>query len=125
MAAPLPWPEPRHGRVTGARRADDGGAGGARSRRGTPREGTRWRVMLFDRVMRRRQVDRRSGRGRNGATMLGRYELVQPLGVGGMAQVFKARAMGPGGFRRDVVVKRILPQYGRDAEFIRMFVDEA
>jgi len=81
--------------------------------------------MLFDRLMRRRQVDRRSGRGRNGATMLGRYELVQPLGVGGMAQVFKARAMGPGGFRRDVVVKRILPQYGRDAEFIRMFVDEA
>ncbi|HEY7373247.1 MAG TPA: serine/threonine-protein kinase [Polyangia bacterium] len=56
---------------------------------------------------------------------LGRYELVQPLGVGGMAQVFKARAVGPGGFRRDVVVKRILPEHGRDAEFIRMFVDEA
>jgi len=81
--------------------------------------------MLFDRLMRRRQVDRRSGRWRSGAATLGRYELVQPLGVGGMAQVFKARAMGPGGFRRDVVVKRILPQYGRDSEFIRMFVDEA
>jgi serine/threonine-protein kinase len=81
--------------------------------------------MLFERLMRRRQVDRRSGRWRSGAATLGRYELVQPLGVGGMAQVFKARAMGPGGFRRDVVVKRILPQYGRDSEFIRMFVDEA
>jgi serine/threonine-protein kinase len=81
--------------------------------------------MLFDRLMRRRQVDRRFGRWRNGVTMLGRYELIQPLGVGGMAQVFKARAVGPGGFRRDVVIKRILPEYGRDSEFIRMFVDEA
>lgn len=81
--------------------------------------------MLFDRLMRRRQVDRRFGRWRNGVVTLGRYELLQPLGVGGMAQVFKARAVGPGGFRRDVVVKRILPEHGRDAEFIRMFVDEA
>jgi serine/threonine-protein kinase len=81
--------------------------------------------MLFDRLMRRRQLDRRFGRWRNGVVTLGRYELLQPLGVGGMAQVFKARAIGPGGFRRDVVVKRILPEYGRDSEFIRMFVDEA
>jgi serine/threonine protein kinase len=81
--------------------------------------------MLFDRLMRRRDVDGRFGRLRNGALMLGRYELLHPLGVGGMAQVFKARALGPGGFKRDVVVKRILPEHGRDAEFIRMFVDEA
>jgi serine/threonine-protein kinase len=81
--------------------------------------------MLFDRLMRRREGDGRFGRLRNGRVRLGRYELLQPLGVGGMAQVFKARALGPGGFRRDVVVKRILPEYGRDSEFIRMFVDEA
>src|SRR5215471_20626815 len=81
--------------------------------------------MLWDRLMRRRQVDRRVSRWRDGVATLGRYELVHPLGVGGMAQVFKARAVGPGGFRRDVVVKRILPEYGRDSEFIRMFVDEA
>jgi serine/threonine-protein kinase len=41
-----------------------------------------------------------------------------------MAEVFKARAVGPGGFQRDVVVKRILPVHGRDPEFIRMFLDE-
>ena len=81
--------------------------------------------MLFDRLMRRRNADGRFGRMRNGVVMLGRYELLHPLGVGGMAQVFKARAVGPGGFERDVVVKRILPEYGRDSEFIRMFVDEA
>jgi len=82
-------------------------------------------LMLFDRLMRRREGDTRFGRMRNGALMLGRYELLHPLGVGGMAQVFKARALGPGGFKRDVVVKRILPEYGRDSEFMRMFVDEA
>src|SRR4051812_45586582 len=81
--------------------------------------------MLFDRLMRRRDADGRFGRMRNGVVTLGRYELLHPLGVGGMAQVFKARAVGPGGFKRDVVVKRILPEYGRDPEFIRMFVDEA
>jgi serine/threonine protein kinase len=81
--------------------------------------------MLFDRLMRRRNADGRFGRMRNGVVTLGRYELLHPLGVGGMAQVFKAQAVGPGGFKRDVVVKRILPEYGRDPEFIRMFVDEA
>jgi serine/threonine-protein kinase len=42
-----------------------------------------------------------------------------------MAEVFKARAIGPAGFERDVVVKRILPAYGRDEDFVRMFTDEA
>ena len=57
--------------------------------------------------------------------MLGRYELLHRSASGGWREVFKARAVGPGGFKRDVVVKRILPEYGRDSEFIRMFVDEA
>src|SRR3954454_19555911 len=62
---------------------------------------------------------------REGGVKLGRYELVAPLGVGGMAEVFKARAAGPGGFARDVVIKRILPAHGSDPEFVRMFADEA
>jgi serine/threonine-protein kinase len=68
----------------------------------------------------------RGGEGDNdGVVRLGRYELLHPLGIGGMAEVFKARAQGPGGFARDVVIKRILPAHGDDPEFIRMFVDEA
>jgi serine/threonine-protein kinase len=56
---------------------------------------------------------------------LGRYELVELLGVGGMAEIFKARCTGPGGFQRTVVVKRILPANTADPAFVRMFVAEA
>jgi serine/threonine protein kinase len=56
---------------------------------------------------------------------LGRYQLVELLGIGGMAEVFKARCTGPGGFQRTVVLKRILPAHGRDHGFLRMFVSEA
>jgi len=56
---------------------------------------------------------------------VGRYELLQPLGAGGMAELFRARATGPAGFEREVVIKRILPTHREDAEFIRMFEDEA
>ncbi len=56
---------------------------------------------------------------------IGRYELIEQLGVGGMAEIFKARATGPGGFQRTVVVKRILPANCSDPSFVRMFVAEA
>lgn len=63
--------------------------------------------------------------GTGASCQLGRYKLIQLLGVGGMAEVFKARCASPGGFERTVVVKRILPVHGRDPEFVRMFVAEA
>ena len=53
------------------------------------------------------------------------YEIVQPLGSGGMAAVFLAYKTGAEGFRRPVVLKRILSRHrGKDA-FEEMFVDEA
>ncbi|MGE0871689.1 MAG: serine/threonine-protein kinase [Kofleriaceae bacterium] len=56
---------------------------------------------------------------------LGRYELVRRLAVGGMAELFLAKATGINGFERLVVVKRILPHLAADSEFIRMFLQEA
>ena len=37
----------------------------------------------------------------------GRYRVIQPLGAGGMAEVFLARAEGPMGFAKKLVVKRM------------------
>jgi len=56
---------------------------------------------------------------------LGRYRLIKSLGVGGQAEVFKARYSAPGGFERTVVVKRILPGNCEDPDFLRMFAAEA
>jgi serine/threonine protein kinase len=56
---------------------------------------------------------------------LGRFELVQRLAVGGMAEVYLAYAHGPGGFRKVVAIKRLLPQHALDPQLLRMFLDEA
>ena len=81
--------------------------------------------MLLERLFGKTPWLTRARRRIEGAQRLGHYELLHPLGTGGMAEVFKARAIGPAGFERDVVVKRILPAYGRDEDFVRMFTDEA
>ncbi|MBP7126303.1 serine/threonine protein kinase [Myxococcota bacterium] len=56
---------------------------------------------------------------------LGRYRLVRRLATGGMAEVFLAVAEGPEGFRKVVVVKRVLPHFSEDPRFAEMFLDEA
>jgi serine/threonine-protein kinase len=55
----------------------------------------------------------------------GKYQLLERLAVGGMAEVFRARAVGAAGFEKDIAIKRILPQYSEDENFVRMFIDEA
>lgn len=59
------------------------------------------------------------------AVELGPYRLHAKIGVGGMAEVFKATQAGVGGFERHVAIKRILPHLSQDEEFVRMFVEEA
>ncbi|MBL8604510.1 MAG: protein kinase [Myxococcales bacterium] len=56
---------------------------------------------------------------------LGRYAVTRRLGAGGMAEVFLARLRGAEGVDKDVVVKRILPEFAANAGFRAMFVDEA
>ena len=55
----------------------------------------------------------------------GKYLLLERIAVGGMAEVFVAKAFGVEGFQRLLAIKKILPTMGEDAEFISMFVDEA
>src|SRR5690349_14897767 len=56
---------------------------------------------------------------------LGPYELVRPLGAGGMAETFVALRRGPAGFEQRVCLKRILPGYAAEPAFIEQFLDEA
>jgi serine/threonine protein kinase len=56
---------------------------------------------------------------------LGRYQLLERIAVGGMAEVYRAVALGLSGFEKTVVIKRLLPQHHRDQELLTMFIDEA
>ena len=56
---------------------------------------------------------------------LGRYTLVERLRTGGMAEVWRGLAEGPGGFLRKAAIKVILPAYAEDEDFLHMFRDEA
>jgi serine/threonine protein kinase len=58
-------------------------------------------------------------------TYIGKYRVVQFIGAGGMAEVWLCRRSGIGGFEKPVVIKRILPAYAADEDFVRMFLDEA
>jgi eukaryotic-like serine/threonine-protein kinase len=61
----------------------------------------------------------------SGAKPFGKYYLLERIGAGGMAEVFLAVAIGPEGFQRRLVIKRMLPHLSQDRTFVRMFVDEA
>ena len=55
---------------------------------------------------------------------IGRYEIVERVGAGGMAEVFRAIARGPGRYRRELVIKRILPNLAEEPDFVQAFIDE-
>lgn len=57
--------------------------------------------------------------------LMGKYLLLDRLGAGGMAEVFRARYCPEGGFERTVAVKRVLPAYCEDPEFMKLFREEA
>jgi serine/threonine protein kinase len=55
----------------------------------------------------------------------GGYELIEKIGVGGMAEVYKARTVSPEGVERTLVIKKILPAFATNHHFVRMLVAEA
>jgi serine/threonine protein kinase len=55
----------------------------------------------------------------------GKYLLLDRVNIGGMAEVWRAKAFGVGGFERLLAIKKILPNIAEDQEFITMFIDEA
>ncbi len=59
------------------------------------------------------------------AIEFGEYSLEKRIGLGGMAEVWKARRKGVEGFEKRVAIKKILPQPAENQDFVDMFIDEA
>jgi serine/threonine-protein kinase len=56
---------------------------------------------------------------------LGRYQVIERIALGGMAELYLARHRGAAGYEKVVAVKRILPHLAEDETFARMFLNEA
>src|SRR6478609_144202 len=54
-----------------------------------------------------------------------RYQIVERIAAGGMAEVYRGESAGIEGFRKKVAIKRVLPKLSQNRDFIRMFLDEA
>jgi serine/threonine-protein kinase len=54
-----------------------------------------------------------------------RYELLDRIGVGGMAEIFRGKAVAAGGFEKPVAIKRILPHLSQDKRFVELLIAEA
>ncbi len=56
--------------------------------------------------------------------VVGRYAMYDAIAAGGMATVHFGRLIGPAGFSRTVVIKRLHAHFAGDAEIATMFLDE-
>lgn len=57
--------------------------------------------------------------------LFGKFTLLEKLAAGGMAEVYLARTVGSDNIGKFVAIKRILPQYATNKDFIDMFRNEA
>lgn len=56
---------------------------------------------------------------------LGRYLIISEIAKGGMATIYRANLIGVAGFEKDVAIKKILPYWSHQKEFVDMLIDEA
>lgn len=57
--------------------------------------------------------------------IFGKYILLDKIATGGMAEIYLAKAPGAENVTKFLAIKRILPQYSQNNEFIEMFKEEA
>jgi serine/threonine protein kinase/tetratricopeptide (TPR) repeat protein len=59
------------------------------------------------------------------STSFGRYQLIELIARGGMAELYLATQRGVAGFEKQIVIKRIRPEFADNPRFISMFINEA
>jgi len=59
------------------------------------------------------------------ATSPQRYRVIKKLDTGGMAEIYLGEMQAVEGFKKRVVIKRVLPRLTRNKRFVQMFLDEA
>lgn len=62
---------------------------------------------------------------RQPAVQFGKYQLLDLIAVGGMAEIYRAVYTGAAGVTKPVVIKKILPHYAGNPTFVSMFINEA
>lgn len=55
----------------------------------------------------------------------GKYLLLEKIAAGGMAEIYLARSAAANGLNKFVAIKRILPQFSQNVDFVDMFKEEA
>jgi len=58
-------------------------------------------------------------------TQFGKYQLLDKIAVGGMAELFRAKLTGVQGFEKLIAIKKILPNLSEEENLITAFIDEA
>src|SRR5262249_149805 len=64
-------------------------------------------------------------RGEQGSMAEQRYQVIERLEAGGMAEVFLGQAVSVQGFKKRVAIKRVLTHLAQNKNLIAMFLDEA
>lgn len=56
---------------------------------------------------------------------IARYQLLERIAVGGMAELYRAKMTGEQGFEKQVAIKKILPHLADEESLVKAFIDEA
>ena len=55
----------------------------------------------------------------------GKYQLLDKIATGGMAELYRAKLTGAEGFEKLIAIKKILPHLSGEGELVKAFIDEA
>ncbi len=55
----------------------------------------------------------------------GKYQLLDKIATGGMAELYRAKLTGAEGFEKLIAIKKILPHLSSEGELVKAFIDEA